>query len=331
MRSATRSVALRARGFAAISRSRRPDRAADERERRRRQRRRLDGKAREPRIAAEGLRRRQEEALHDPVLERMKADDGEAPVGGEHRNDLRQDQRELRELAIDENPKSLERPRGRILTPITPRARADGFGHDRGQLPRALDGCDRASRNNCSCNRLSKPFFTIVAYHLRQFARGRRARGTRRPIRRASDPSACRAGRRRETRSRAPDRRSAERKCRGREARRRCVRRRARRAPRGARKTSSSRRRTADRAAASALAAAAGSRSKAKRRPAGASDERMARACPPRPKVASTYVPSGSDRQRGDGFLEQDGDVVTVGSSKAEAVQLGRQSARRGT
>ena len=87
------------------------------------------------------------------------------------RDDARQGQRELLEFPIDENPKSLERARGRILTPITPRARADGFGHDLGQLPRPVDGCVRASRNNRSCNRLSKPFFTIVAYHLRQFAR----------------------------------------------------------------------------------------------------------------------------------------------------------------
>src|SRR4029434_1505242 len=34
--------------------------------------------------------------------------------------------------------------------------------------------------NNCSCNRLSKPFFTIVAYHLRDFAR-RGARQKRAP------------------------------------------------------------------------------------------------------------------------------------------------------
>ena len=232
------------------------------------------------------------------------------------------------ELAIDENPKSLERPRGRILTPITPRARADGLGHDRGQLPRAR----RRVRPREPQQLLLQSIEQTVLHHSRVLPPSVRApwraRGTRRPIRRASDPSACRAGRRRETRSRAPDRRSAERKCRGREARRRCARRRARRAPREARRTSSSRRRTADREAASALAAAAGSRSKAKSRPAGASAARIARACPPRPNVASTYVPSGSDRQRGDGFLEQDGDVVTAGSSKAEAVQLGRQSAR---
>ena len=167
VRSATRSVALRARGFAGDLALRRPDRAADERERRRRQRRRPDGQPGEPRIAAERLRRRGEEALHDPVLERMEADDGKATAGGEHRDDRGQCQRELLKLAIDENPESLERARGRILTPITPRARADGFGHDRCQLARGDDGCDRASRNNCSCNRLSKPFFTIVPYHLR--------------------------------------------------------------------------------------------------------------------------------------------------------------------
>ena len=82
----------------------------------------------------------------------------------------------------------------------------------------------RASRSNCSCNRLSKPFFTIVADHLRQFAhrRPREEFGGRFAAR--WDPSACRADRRRETRSRALGRRSAARKCRGRGARRRLAR-----------------------------------------------------------------------------------------------------------
>ncbi len=70
------------------------------------------------------------------------------------------------------NPYSLEGPRGRILTPITPRPRAEGFCHDRGQLPRACDGLVRASRNNRSCNLLSKPFFAIVRDHSLQFSFG---------------------------------------------------------------------------------------------------------------------------------------------------------------
>ena len=137
-----------------------------------------------------------DEALDDAVLERVEADHREPAAGSEAHHDPRQRQRELRELAIDENPKSLEGPRGRILTPITPRARADGLGHDRGQLPRADDGCDRASRNNRSCNRLSKPFFTIVAYHLRQFARIGAREEIRGRFAARRDPSACRAGRR---------------------------------------------------------------------------------------------------------------------------------------
>ena len=98
------------------------------------------------------------------------------------------------------------------------------FGPRFGPLPRADDGCDRACRNNCSCNRLSKPFFTIVPYHLRQFARGgaSQERGggfsARGSIRMSSGPSA-------RNESRAPYRRFAGRKCRGRGARRRYARR----------------------------------------------------------------------------------------------------------
>ena len=150
------------------------------------------------------------------------------PPGASSGDDARQGQRELRELAIDENPKSLERARGRILTPITPRARADGLGHDRGQLPRA----GRRVRPREPQQLLLQSIEQTVLHHSRvsppSIRARRRARGTRQRIRRAWDPSACRAGRRRETRSRAPGRRSAARRCRGRAARRRRARCRAR-------------------------------------------------------------------------------------------------------
>jgi hypothetical protein len=73
-----------------------------------------------------GLSRRGEESLDDPVLQRMEAHTAICRPGSSM-HDARQCQRELRELAVNENPESLERPRGRILTPITPRSRADGL------------------------------------------------------------------------------------------------------------------------------------------------------------------------------------------------------------
>ena len=102
-----------------------------------------------------------------------KAITASRPARCQQRHDARQRLGHLRQLPVHENPKSLERPRGRILTPITPRARADGFAHDLRELPRAFDGPVRARCRNCSCNRLSKPFFTIVADNLRQFAHRR--------------------------------------------------------------------------------------------------------------------------------------------------------------
>ena len=100
------------------------------------------------------------------------------------------------QLPVHRNPKGLERARRRILTPITPRARADGLRDNRGELARRDDRSGVASLRNCSCNRLSKPFFTIVADDLRQFA-DRRARNEIAPrSRRATGPSACRADRR---------------------------------------------------------------------------------------------------------------------------------------
>src|SRR4029079_9229707 len=56
-----------------------------------------------------------------------------------------------------------------ILTPITPRSRADGLRDNRGELACRVDRPALASLRNCSCNRLSKPFLTIVADDLREF------------------------------------------------------------------------------------------------------------------------------------------------------------------
>ena len=115
---------------------------------------------------------RRDEALHDAILERVEAHDREPAAGGEPRDGARQRAFELAHLVVHRDPKGLERARGRILTPITPRARADGLGHDLSEPPGRVDGALRASRNNRSCNRLSKPFFTMVAEDLRQFGGG---------------------------------------------------------------------------------------------------------------------------------------------------------------
>ena len=148
----------------------RSDRASDQKQRRTGEHRVSDSKPRNLGIAPEGPRCRGEEALHDSIFEGVEADHRKTSARIEKAHGARQRQREFLEFPIDVNPESLEGPRGRILTPITPRARADGFGHDPRQLPRPDDGRERASRNNCSCNRVSKPFVTLVAYHLRQFA-----------------------------------------------------------------------------------------------------------------------------------------------------------------
>ena len=66
------------------------------RERRRGSAASRDRHAREPRIAAERLRRAGEEALDDPILERMEADHGEAPAGVEQRRDAGAARRTLR-------------------------------------------------------------------------------------------------------------------------------------------------------------------------------------------------------------------------------------------
>src|SRR2546423_14717285 len=69
-----------------------------------------------------------------------------------------------------------------ILTPTPPRPRADGFCHIRGQLLRACDGFARASRNNRSCNLLSKPFFAIIRDHSLQFGFACRSDPLRRAV-----------------------------------------------------------------------------------------------------------------------------------------------------
>ena len=170
VRAATRITALRARGLRATSasdgftarptsESGAPGSAVG-----------ANGQPGERGVAGVRLRRAGQELLDDAVLERVEADDGHPCVRGQRRHDGGQRLRDFRQFAVHENPKGLEGPRGRILTPITPRARADGLRHECRQLPGAVDGFARACRRNCSCNRLSRPFFTIVAQYLRQFA-----------------------------------------------------------------------------------------------------------------------------------------------------------------
>src|SRR5579862_1701145 len=118
------------------------------------------------------LRREREKALDETILERMEADDGDASASGEEVRDSGQRERQFRELRVHRNPKGLERARGRILTPITPRPRAGGLRDDRGELARRHDRSALASLRNRSCNRLSKAFFTIIANDPRQFANG---------------------------------------------------------------------------------------------------------------------------------------------------------------
>ncbi len=81
---------------------------------------------------------------------------------------------------------------------------------------------------------------------------------------------------------------------------------------RQARRTSRRERRSADRRAPRALAAAAGSRSNARSRPVGR-ERREDRAGVPAATERGVDVRAvRSDRQRGDGFFEQDGNVVTA-------------------
>ena len=95
---------------------------------------------------------------------------GEASAGGETRGQRREGGGHFVQLAVHRNPKGLERTRGRILMPITPRARADGLRDDSCELACRGDRRDFACLRNCSCNRLSKPFLTIVPDDLRQLA-----------------------------------------------------------------------------------------------------------------------------------------------------------------
>ena len=80
-------------------------------------------------------------------------------------------------------------------------ARGNGFCHDLGKLPCAVDRPARSSRNNRSCNLFSKPFFAIASDDLLNllFRSLRKPLGRGLPV--AVDPSACRAVRRAETES----------------------------------------------------------------------------------------------------------------------------------
>ena len=58
-----------------------------------------------------------QEALHDPVLERVEGDDGEPAARSEHPHRIRKRRLERAELVVHGNPQSLEDALGRMAVP----------------------------------------------------------------------------------------------------------------------------------------------------------------------------------------------------------------------
>src|SRR5882724_12300835 len=102
---------------------------------------------------------RAHELLDDTVFERMETDHHQSAAVTEDLEALGQHHRQLFKLLIDVNPYSLEGTRRRVLKWL---ARGNGFCHDLGKLPCAVDRPARSSRNNRSCNLFSKPFFAMA-------------------------------------------------------------------------------------------------------------------------------------------------------------------------
>src|SRR5450756_2857841 len=95
----------------------------------------------------------------------MKADHHQSSASLEMRHTLWQDPRKLFELTVEINPYSLKGACRRVLPCLTGTYR---FTNQLDELPRGMDGFDCARSNNRSCNLLSKPFFAVITYHLRQ-------------------------------------------------------------------------------------------------------------------------------------------------------------------
>src|SRR3989338_532107 len=105
------------------------------------------------------------EVLHDAVLQRMETDYHQPASGLHMRHTFWQHPRKLFEFLVEINPYSLKGARRRILPGLTSAYR---FTNQLDELPRGVDGFDCARRNNRPCNLLSKPFFAVITYHLRQ-------------------------------------------------------------------------------------------------------------------------------------------------------------------
>src|SRR5687768_15995489 len=63
-----------------------------------------------------------EEALHDPIFERVEADDSDAPAWPQHAQDRREGPLQRAEFVVDLDPKGLEDPPGRMPVSKTPRS-----------------------------------------------------------------------------------------------------------------------------------------------------------------------------------------------------------------
>src|SRR5207249_5976096 len=88
-----------------------------------------------------------EEALHDPVLERMEGDHRETPAGSQHLECGRQRFLELAELVVDGDAKSLEHALGRMAVAES-RRRRDRGADDLDELPGPLDRLVLAAPSN---------------------------------------------------------------------------------------------------------------------------------------------------------------------------------------
>src|SRR4029079_7715364 len=103
-----------------------------------------------------------EEPLHDPVLERVEGDDGEAAAGLQHLERRWQGVRERVELVVDRDPQSLEDPLRRMSV-AEPRRRRDRCLDRVHELAGALEWLFAPATDDRAGDLLRVPLFAVAA------------------------------------------------------------------------------------------------------------------------------------------------------------------------
>lgn len=126
-----------------------------------------------------GLRQRREGLLHRTIFQRVETDDRRSAARCQSRRGLLKQPVQRRKLAVDRDPKGLERPRRRVDLLLPSATRRIHAAHQVGQLPRCGDRLHAAGCCNLSRDRPAQPLLAEPEDDIRQLTLAQRRQQVR--------------------------------------------------------------------------------------------------------------------------------------------------------